>query len=299
MDYIGILQEMLRYIDENIKKKLSVKKLAARAGFSPYHFCRIFQWNIGYSIMEYVRLRRLAFAASELKSGKWIIDIAVEYGYETHTGFLKAFKRRFGSTPEKYRLHASYDLPRLPVIEKSKQYVNGGIVMEPKMIKKTAVKLAGFAIKVIAKDKESTDAFTNLWQEYSTDGRQKKLHGESFVKSHAEYGACFPENPENGEFEYVVGVEVKDETRIVPKDYFFYTIPESLYAVFTPPPSNKEELSLSIKGTYNYIFSEWFPNSGYEFMENGVDFVLYDEHYQTETGKFSEIYIPVVKRQPE
>ena len=32
-----------------------------------------------------------------------IIDIAVEYGYETHTGFLKAFKRYFGSTPEKYR----------------------------------------------------------------------------------------------------------------------------------------------------------------------------------------------------
>ena len=91
MDYIDILQEILRWIDTHIKEKLSVKKLAQKAGFSPYHFCRIFQWNIGYSIMEYVRLRRLVFAASELKSGRLIIDIAVEYGYETHTGFLKAF----------------------------------------------------------------------------------------------------------------------------------------------------------------------------------------------------------------
>ena len=289
---------MLLYIDTHIKEKLSVKKLAERAGFSPYHFCRIFQWNIGYSIMEYVRLRRLSFAASELNSEKYIIDIAVEYGYETHTGFLKAFKRCFGSTPEKYRLHASFDVPKLPILKKSKQYVNGGIVMEPKLIRKSAVKLAGFAIKIIAKDKESTKVITELWQEYAFDGRRKKLHGESFLKNHEEYGACFPENPENGEFEYVVGIEVKDNHDI-PRDYYVCTIPEALYAVFTPPPSDDKKLSFSIHGTYNYIFSEWFPNSEYEFMENGVDFVLCDEHCQGETGKFTEIYIPVVKRQTE
>jgi AraC family transcriptional regulator len=289
----------LRYIDAQIKEKLSVKKLALRAGFSPYHFCRIFQWNIGYSIMEYVRLRRLVFAASELKSGKYIIDIAVEYGYETHTGFLKAFKRYFGSTPEKYRLHASFDVPKLPILKKSKQYVNGGIVMEPKMIRKSAVKLAGFAVKIIASNKESTKVFTELWKEYAHNGSKEKLHGEPFIKNHVEYGACFPENPENGEFEYVVGIEVKDEICVIPKNYYVCAIPEALYAVFTPPPFDDEKLSSSISGTYNYIFSEWFPNSGYEFMENGVDFVLCDEHCQTDTGKFTEIYIPVVKRQTE
>jgi AraC family transcriptional regulator len=298
LDYIDILQEILRYIDMHIKEKLSVKKLAERAGFSPYHFCRIFQWNIGYSIMEYVRLRRLAFAASELKSGKYIIEIAVEYGYETHTGFLKAFKRYFGSTPEKYRLHTSFDVPKLPILKKSKQYVNRGIVMEPKMIRKSAVKLAGFAVKIIARDKESTKAFAELWQEYALNGNKKKLHSECFIKNHVEYGACFPENPESGEFEYVVGIEVKDGHDIS-KDYYVCTIPEALYAVFTSPPSDDEKLSFSIAGTYNYIFSEWFPNSGYEFMENGVDFVLCDEHCQGETGKFTEIYIPVVKRQTE
>jgi AraC family transcriptional regulator len=190
-------------------------------------------------------------------------------------------------------------VPKLPILKKSKQYVNGGIVMEPKMIRKTAVKLAGFSVKIIARDKESTKDFAELWQEYALNGGKKKLHGESFIKNHVEYGACFPENPENGEFEYVVGIEVKDEVCIIPKKYHICLIPEALYAVFSPPPSNKDKLSFSIQGTYKYIFSEWFPNSEYEFMENGVDFVLCDEHCQGETGKFSEIYIPVVKRQPE
>ena len=57
-----------------------------------------------------------------------------------------------------------------------------------------------------------------------------------------------------------------------------------------------ENFSPSIQGTWKYIFSEWFPNSGYEFMENGVDFKLYDERSQGETGKVIEIFVPVVKK---
>ena len=106
MDYIEILQEMLSYIDTHIREKLSVEKLAARAGFSPYHFCRVFQWEVGYSIMEYVRNRRLAYAAAELSTGRRIVDIAVDYGFETHSGFSKAFRRYFGCPPEVYRFHA-------------------------------------------------------------------------------------------------------------------------------------------------------------------------------------------------
>ena len=117
MDYIEILQEMLRYIDTNIKEKLSVEKLAARAGFSPYHFCRVFQWEVGYSIMEYVRNRKLAYAASEISTGDKIVDIAVDYGFETHSGFSKAFRRYFNCSPEKYRMHASFEVPKLPILK--------------------------------------------------------------------------------------------------------------------------------------------------------------------------------------
>ena len=295
MDYIEILQEMLQYIDTNIKEKLSVEKLAARAGFSPYHFCRVFQWEVGYSIMEYVRNRRLFYAASELTSCKRIVDIAVDYGFETHSGFSKAFRRYFGNSPEKYREHASFDVPKLPILEKNKQYVNGGIVMEPKMIKKDSVKIAGFALKTSTKDGENNKAIPKFWQEYLSDGRMKKLHGESFIKSHAEYGACFPQNSENGEFVYVIGVEVKDGSNISDA-YHVCTIPEALYAVFSSPPADKVNFTKEIQGTWKYIYSEWFPKSGYEFDNGKVDYELYDERCMGETNNVCGIYIPVVKK---
>ena len=49
--------------------------------------------------MEYVKQRRLFAAAGEIRRGKRIIDVALDYGWETHSGFTKAFCGRFGYAP--------------------------------------------------------------------------------------------------------------------------------------------------------------------------------------------------------
>jgi AraC family transcriptional regulator len=296
MDYIEILQEMLRYIDTHIKEELNVEKLAAMAGFSSYHFCRIFQWDVGYSLMEYVRNRRLAFAAAELNSGRKIIDIAVDYGFETHSGFTKAFRRYFGSSPEKYRMNASFNVPTLPILEKTKQYINGGIIMEPKMVKKTDVKVAGFVCKTTTNNGENKKAIPEFWQNYISSGKMKKLHGEPFIKNHSEYGVCIMANPETGDMEYVIGIEVKDGADI-PSGYHICTIPEALFAVFSTPPSDKAAFTSAIQGTWNYIYSEWFPKSGYEFDGMKCDYEFYDERCMGEKGNVCDICIPVVKKE--
>jgi len=312
MDYIEILQKMLEHIDTHIKEELNVKKLAARAGFSPYHFCRIFQWNVGYSLMEYVRNRRLAFAASELNSGRRIIDIAVDYGFETHSGFTKAFRRYFGSPPEKYRVNAWFNVPTLPILEKTKQYINGGIVMEPKIIMKKAVRLAGFALKTTTNNGEQKKAIPNFWQEYISSGKMEQLRGESFIKNHSEYGVCFMPNPETGDMEYVIGLEVKDSVNFpadIPAGYHTCIVPGALFAVFLTPPSGGvidaddknaphfAAFANAVQGTENYIYSEWFPKSGYEFDGMKCDYEFYDERCMKENGYVCEINIPVVKKE--
>ena len=46
--------------------------------------------------------------------------------------------------------------------------------MEPKMVKKEAVKLAGFALKTRSKDGENTREIPKFWLDYIKDGRCKK-----------------------------------------------------------------------------------------------------------------------------
>ena len=122
MPYLKMLQHILTYIDEHLHEELHAECLAAKAGFSTYHFCRVFRWGVGYSVMEYVRLRRLAFAVAELSTPRKIIDIALEYGFETHSGFSKAFRRHFGCSPETYRIHAQLKRPELPALSLRKKF---------------------------------------------------------------------------------------------------------------------------------------------------------------------------------
>jgi len=316
MDHIDILQEILLYIDKHIKEEMNVEKLAEKAGFSPYYFCRIFQCGVGVSIMEYVRNRRLAYAASELNSGCKILSIAVDYGFETHSGFSKAFRRYFGCPPEIYRAYAAFDVPKIPDLSKLNQFVSE-YVLEPKIIaKKSSFKLAGFAFKIklpvhnsqshyldpqspvsdIDDGRKPLNKLQELWDECRADGRLEKLHKEAFLKFHAEYGACFFKDNDEDKSVYLIGVEAKSKVNI-PFGYDIYTIPEALFAVFSTPPSNEYNFSTIKKDTWKFIFSEWFPNSGYEFDVNSIAFELYDERSTADTGKVCDICIPIVNRQ--
>ena len=294
MNYTDIIQDILLYVDEHLTEELNAELLARAAGFSTYHFCRVFQWYVGYSVMEYVRLRRLAFAVSELSSGRKLIEIAMEYGFDTHSGFSKAFKRHFGVSPEMYRVHAHAHKPPLPDILRMNAYFIGGIVMDPKFTTLNSVKLAGYMLKTNSNG-ENIKEIPAFWTAYLTDGRAGRLHQADFIKSHDEYGACFPEDPENGEFIYVIGVEVKDGVTI-PKGFYVCELPAATYAVFSTPPCSKEEFSKNIQGTWQYIMNDWFPSSGYEYAAGCVDFEYYDKRCTEENNNVCDIYIPVVKR---
>lgn len=303
---IEFMQSILQYIDANIKNKLNVEKLAEKAGFSPYYFCRAFKWNIGTSIMEYVRNRRLAYAAAELNSGRKIIDIAVEYGFETHSGFSKAFRRYFGCPPEIFRAFAVFNVPPITDLSKANQFISGRVT-EPKiLVKKPAFKIAGYPIKL---DYKNLEKLSITRKEYREDGRLKKLHSEPFVKFHAEYGACFFKNKygsfassleeldQESESVYVIGVEIKPKHRI-PSEYNVYTMPETTFAVFsTNTAGNYDDFSSAIEGTWQIIFTEWLPNSGYEFAVNKVAFELFDERSNSSTEKTCDIYFPIVSRE--
>jgi AraC family transcriptional regulator len=295
LSYADILQDTLEYIDAHLGEELDLGLLAARAGFSPYHFIHVFRFGVGYTVMDYVRRRRLAFAAAELSSDRRILDIALEYGFETHSGFSRAFRRHYGCSPETYRTHAHTGTPELPSLSHIKKYNTGGIVMEPKFVTRPAFKIAGYSIRTKNTDGQNSTDIPAFWGRYIQDGRCDKMHKENFLKSHTEYGAsCFAMEAD-GSFLYAIGCEPKDGAAI-PEGYEVFEIPAATYAVFSSPPADGAGFTASIQGTWGYIFNEWFPKSGYEYAEGGADFELYDERCVGETGKVCDIYIPVSKK---
>lgn len=100
--YKKIIQDSIDYIEDNLKSEITAKELSEKAGFSLFHYYRVFQTAVGLPVMQYVMRRRLLHAIYEISLGETMIDIALQYGFETHGGFYKAFVREFGCTPAQY-----------------------------------------------------------------------------------------------------------------------------------------------------------------------------------------------------
>ncbi|WP_330586814.1 AraC family transcriptional regulator [Aminipila terrae] len=100
---IMAVQRMQEYIDRNILRKMTLKELAVAAGYSPWHAARLFKEITGKTPFDYIRAIRLTKAALILRdSNEKIIDVAMDFVFDSHEGFTRAFSKEFGMAPSKY-----------------------------------------------------------------------------------------------------------------------------------------------------------------------------------------------------
>lgn len=105
MDYTESIEKVKDYIDSHLSDELSAEKISYYAGYSVFHFCRVFKECTGKSLMRYVREKRLECADFALSMGESAADVAYEFGFETQSGFSRAYERKYGERPAK-KMHA-------------------------------------------------------------------------------------------------------------------------------------------------------------------------------------------------
>jgi len=101
-DYIESVYRVTHYIEQHYSEELTLESLSKVAGFSKYHFHRIFKTIVGESLGCHIRRVRLARSTSKFMMKQKITDIALESGYETNASFAKAFKKQFGMSPKAF-----------------------------------------------------------------------------------------------------------------------------------------------------------------------------------------------------
>ena len=96
------MQDTLDFIERHLKADIAPEELAARAGYSSWHFYRMFAEATGLSVGGYILYRRLDRALEEISCGRHGVDAALAYGFDTYAGFYKAFVRTYGCSPKRY-----------------------------------------------------------------------------------------------------------------------------------------------------------------------------------------------------
>ena len=101
------LLSLLRHVGGRLDGDVSLDALAGRAGWSRFHLHRAFRRLVGETPKAYTQRLRLDRAAARLVTGTdRVVDIALDSGFASHEVFSRAFRRRFGRSPERYRAAA-------------------------------------------------------------------------------------------------------------------------------------------------------------------------------------------------
>lgn len=199
MSYNRIIQKSIDYIEVNLHEDLTLDSIAQSAGFSKYHYHRIFQKEVGVTASEYIRYRRIANAANILlyTDGK-IVDIAFYYQFETQESFTRAFKKYYKLPPGQYRkIMRKLTMQREEIMLKNEQLLKGwtlsgshpcnykmGIDREIFHKGKASGFLKSFTV-------ESQGEFATMMQQFKAEnysGKRLKLSG--FIKSKDVEGFC-------------------------------------------------------------------------------------------------------------
>ena len=272
MIYIEQIENALTYIEDNLKVSMNLADIAQAAGYSEFHFLRVFKEITYLTPVDYIRRRRLSEIAREImQSNRPISDIAFEYGFNSKENFTRAFKAEHHVLPTEYKAAGN----------SLKLYNRLRLQSMPFELTPDILTMPGFALTVYISDE---DYAPNFWNKYNCRKLSTLL---SSGKITADYGVSLW-NSEIDHLDYWCGIRTDEALGDISGTVQLY-IPGGLYAVFATPATPQADFVNTIHRSWAYILNVWLPKSDYQYM-GGYQFETYVEASRT----FSEqIYIPV------
>ena len=285
MEWMKAISEAVDYIESHISDEITADDVANSVCISTFYFQKGFSMLCGYTIMEYIRNRRLALAGVALADSEAkVIDVAMQYGYDSPDSFTKAFTRFHGITPSQVRKDKTMIKSFAPL--KLTISLKGGYLMDYRITKKDSFTVIGSAKEFSYEQaKQEIPAF---WQEHYATGKGQHVCGM--------FGINIDEQMGHEKFEYVIA-DIYNPVTDIPEGFVTKTIPAFTWAVFPC----KGAMPNSLQDVNTKIFSEWLPAlKEYEFAA-GYCIEMYDTPDKYPKGTqdenyYAEIWIPVKRK---
>ncbi|SNS95224.1 transcriptional regulator, AraC family [Anaerovirgula multivorans] len=290
MNYYDQLEKAIIFIEQNLCEDIKVEAVAGVAGYSYFHFHRIFEAVLGETVGNYIRLRRLTSAAHDvIYTDKRILDIALAYRFDSQEAFSRAFKKLYKLTPREYRKNRIET-----VIGNKKQMTTIGlkhlinsVTVQPMIKEISDIKIIGMRGKATI----NNNLIPKMWDDFNPripkiENRTPQIRGYGICEVDPNYN--MHEFNEDTEFNEIVGVEVENHDKI-PPGMVAKTLAGGKYAVFT----HRGRVEF-LRMTYQYIWGTWIISSKYE-VDLRDDFEFYDQRFlgpNNDMSKF-DIYIPI------
>ena len=271
MSYIPAAEKAIDFIEEHIREDICVEQVASLAGFSKFHFLRVFKALTDNTLASCIRKRRLTLAAADLlESSTPILEIALAYHYNSQEAFTRAFKNHYKMTPMAYRQNG------FPFVNSEKVVLSGPIMelrqrleeqpLVPRLVQMDAIEVVGFQV-----ENRIPGATSALWNRF--DQHEHRI--KNAIRPVAYYGLekMTDSRSASPTVQYLASLAVTSPLEI-PDGMVAETIPANQYAVFTIA-AVPEFLQLAVRK----IYGKWLPEAGLHPVGD-YDFEFFDENYR-------------------
>jgi AraC family transcriptional regulator len=277
---MSLSNRALWVIDRNLSRPLSLADIAAACGVSRHHLAHAFGEAVGMTVMEYVRARRLSDAARALADGAQdILDVAIASGYGSHEAFTRAFRARFGATPETVRRQgatAGLDLVAPLELEEA----TGARLAPPRFHDAEAILALGLRerrsfgeLRVIA----------DQWRRFAPE------IDAILNRTHPIPIGVLMRIDDEGAFDYACAVEVSDFSD-APRDLAQLRIPAQRYVIF----HHAGHVS-RLGATYRAILDDWLPAADLTLAE-GPSLERHMPRFDPRTGEGGvDVWLPLAE----
>lgn len=258
VDAIKAVQNMQEYIENNLFNNITLKQLSNAAGYSPWHAARLFKEVTKKTPFDYIRALRLSKAALILRDkDEKVLDVALDFVFDSHEGFTRAFSKEFGLTPSKYskltppiKLFIPYKaLDTYLALKKGDNNMN-----DSKVIKTVFVQIVERpARKVLLKRGIKATHYFEYCDEVGCDIWSILTSVKEAM--YEPIGMWLPKHlMKEGTSIYVQGVEVPlDYSNVIPEGFELIELPPCKMMVFQGEPYDDERFMEEIDAVWDHI----------------------------------------------
>ena len=293
------INQVIDYIFRNIDEDFTLEKLASIAGFSPFHFHRIFKDIMNETLNNFIKRTRIEKAAQLLivNPKKTISEITYDLGFSSLACFARDFRDHFGTSASRYRMnHCSQNSNNRKINSKPNQIYNNNCKTDStssNYIDNDYFNLRSKDMKFKATAKELPEYNVAYIRHI---GDYFKI-GEAFEKLFKWAG---PRNLINFKETKVIGVYYDNpkiteaekrrsdacitvpETTLVDGEVGMMTVPGGLFAV-----GSVEVVAEEIAEAWDMLVGEWIPDNGYQSDNDRMCYELYlNDHKEHPEKKF-------------
>jgi AraC family transcriptional regulator len=301
-EYRARINRTMDYIDQHITESFTLDRLAGIAGFSKFHFNRIFRAMVGETPFQYITRVRLSRAATMLvmSPGETISEIAFANGFSDIAIFSRNFKSFTGVSATEYRRSkgsisnfsqklSNLDQP-LPAVTSYFCAITNQIKWRTTMETNKSIDITKFEKMTVAYLRHvgpyagDEKLFERLWNQLFTWAGPRGLIGGPAFRSLVIYHDD-PNITEADKLRMSVCITVPPDTK-VDGEIGRMELEGGDYVVA------RFEVDASQFGeAWNWLYGVWFPQSGYQ-PDDKPCFEMYPE--EPRDGKFVvDICVPV------